>query len=67
MKKKNLTSLSLNKRSISKIQGQGLHGGSSILTGLWNSCRAIECLSEDCTSIDCFVRESENPTCTSQN
>jgi hypothetical protein len=62
MKKKNLKSLKLNKKSISNIQGRSLNGGSTFII---NGCGPVSisfescqnCTFDNCGSIDCV---SEN-------
>lgn len=64
MKKKNLKSLKLNKKSISKINDQQIVGGTYLS---FETCPPYACGSEDCPSAinppHCFVRESEYDSC----
>lgn len=64
MKKKNLKSLRLNKKSISKINNQKIVGGTGIS---FITCPFYFCVSDECPSAVrppiCLVRETEYDTC----
>lgn len=57
MKKKNLKSLKLNKRSISNLESNKVNGGTILTAFCWSLvlCPTINCPTGDCSSIDCYL------------
>ncbi len=57
MKKQNLKSLKLNKKSISNIQSEANKGGANTFTSYWAYCptRDIDCGTRDHTACWCNV------------